>query len=256
MAQLLDSSVDETWLSKDRREDRMRSGRERLFRQEGGSVRPKSRFSGHPWTLDVKLPLPAKEVLDAMESEVRGLLQEAPLGPIAKQWLEKVDVWVWDLVLVCRGTQRKVCGCWEDLIHHWELLLRVLPRKRRRRVLHLIRQGADLPWEKEKPASLRCPRTGGCPQNVNLAEAKDAVWRTLYEQLVEQAILPWDCRGRSDVDVLPLGMFPIFWTTKPGSEDARIIIDLRLLNEFLSGKYCKVELPSVQKGRYRHEKYD
>ena len=85
MAQLLDSSVDEAWLSKDRREERMRSGRERLRRQEGGSVRPKSRFTGHPWPLDVKLPLPAKEVLDAMESEVRGLLQEAPLGPIAKQ---------------------------------------------------------------------------------------------------------------------------------------------------------------------------
>ena len=107
------------------------------------------------------------------------------------------------------------------------------------------------------PESLRCLLTGGCPSNVpNLSEAKDKVWRTLHEQIVEEAVLPWNCKGTEDVHVLPKGMFSIFFVTKEGTTKSRIIIDLRILNEYLCRHYCSVELPSVSKGRLRHEKGD
>ena len=63
---------------------------------------------------------------------------------------------------------------------------------------------------------------------------------TLYtsEQLVEKAVLPWNCFNRDDVDVQSLGMFPIFWTTKAGRSKIYIIIDLRRLNKFLSQHCC------------------
>ena len=99
-------------------------------------------------------------------------------------------------------------------------------QKRRDRVLKMIREGIDLPWATDMPDNLRDPATGGCPKNVNLKAASERVWDTLYEQLVEKAVLPWNCFNRDDVDVLPLGMFPIFWTTKAGTSKIRIIIDL------------------------------
>lgn len=114
-------------------------------------------------------------------------------------------------------------------------------------MLRMIREGIDLPWSGKKPKSLRDPRTGGCPQNINLQGASEKVWDTLYEQLVEKAVLPWDCLQKEDVEVLPQGMFPIFWTSKSGTTKIRIVIDLRRLNRYLSEKYCSVVLPSVRK---------
>ena len=82
------------------------------------------------------------------------------------------------------------------------------------------------------------------------------MWSTLYEQLREEAVLPWDCQGRDDVDVLPKGMFPIFWTVKANTTKVRIVIDMRRLNDFLCKQYCTTELPSVEGGRLRHEQGD
>ena len=87
-------------------------------------------------------------------------------------------------------------------------------------------------------------------------EASDKVWRTLHEQIVEEAVLPWDCKGRTDVKVLSKGMYPIFFVTKDGTTKIRIIIDLRRLNDYLCRHYCTTGFPSVSGGRLRHEKGD
>lgn len=253
---LLDASMDDKWFSGDHIKEKKADGRSRLLSARGGPVIPEARFKGRAWPLKLRLPLPSKDLLDAMEEETRGLPREAPPGPIAAAWLEMVREWIWQLRLHFRGTQRRVCGVWRELYAHWVLLLRVLPKKRRERVLKMIREGVDLPWGEEKPKNLRSPRTGGCPDNVNLEAASDKVWETLHEQLVEMAIRPWNCLNREDVEVLPLGMFPIFWTTKTGSSKIRIIIDLRRLNKYMNKVYCKAELPSVRKGRLRHEQDD
>ena len=255
-AKLLDASIDEKWFTESYREEKLRDGRARLISLQGKSILPKTSFEGRAWPFRLRLPLPSKELLRVMEQETDQLPREAPPGPIAAAWLERVEVWIWHLRLHFRGTRRRVCGVWRDLYAHWVVLLKALPKKRRERVLKMIREGVDLPWGMEKPASLRHPKTGGCPENVNLEAERDRVWETLHEQLVEEAIVPWDCLGKEDVDVLPLGMFPIFWTTKAGSEKVRIIIDLRRLNKFLSTTYCSVELPSVRGGRLKHQKGD
>lgn len=255
-AQVLDASVDDQWFAEDRRKERVLDGRSRLLASDGGPGIPESKFSGREWPFRLPLPIPDKEELDRMEIETRRLGREAPPGPVASAWLERVKEWVWQLRLHLRGTEQKVCGCWRDMYAHWVQLLKVLPKKRRDRVLKMIREGVDLPWGKEKPESLRCPDSGGCPENHNLKEASEKVWDTLYEQIVEKAVRPWDCRGKDDVTVLPLGMFPIFWTVKIGSSKVRIVIDMRRLNEYLSTHYCTVELPSVRGGRLRHSKGD
>ena len=232
-AELLDGSAGVEWLDPAVREERVTNGRARLFSAEKGPTLPEAKFSGRPWTLKTELPLPSVEELDRMERESRSRRREAPFGPHATKWLEEVRMWVWHLVLYCRGTQRKGGGSRSDHFKHWVEVLCVLPRKQRERVLKMIREGVDLPWGREKPDSLRDPVTGGCPENVNLKAEKEKVWETLYEQLREEAVLPWDCKGRNDVDVLPKGMFPIFWTVKANSTKVRIVIDMRRLNEFL-----------------------
>ena len=256
MAELLDASVTKEWFSKDAGEKEFAKGARRLLESPGGPVLPEARFQGRAWPFEVRLPMPSKEVLREMESETDNLPREAPPGPIAAAWLEEVRIWAWKLRLAFRGTERRVRGVWRELYAHWVVLLKALPKKRRERVLKLIREGIGLPWGKEKPKSLRDPHTGGCPQNVNLQEATDEVWRTLHEQIVERAVEPWDCKHRQDVDVLPLGMFPIFWTVKVGTSKIRIVIDLRRLNEFMCKQYCTVELPSVRSGRLRHKRGD
>ena len=257
VAQLLDGSVDVSWIRPELQAERQRDGVCRLLGTEQGPRLPKFRFKSAPWPLQLKLPMPNEELLDAMEEEVRGLEREGDLGPIVSRWLEdEAEVFAYHLELNARGTRRRVQGLWKEHVGRWEWLMRNLTKKRRERVLSLVR-GSRIPWGQVKPKSLRCPVTGGCPSNVsNLAEAKDKVWRTLHEQIVEEAVVPWDCMGSNSVHVLPKGLFPIFFVTKDGTTTIRIIIDLRRLNDYLCRHYCSVELPSVRKGRLRHEQDD
>ena len=204
------------------------------------------------------LPMPLKEELDLIERETRDLDMEGDPGPHAKKWLERVDDWVYHLELWFRGTDPTVAGSWRDKIDEWEKLLRVLPKSRRERVLNMIRHGVGLPWDGPPPDNLRDPRTGGCPpNNPRLGEQRQKVWATLYEQLIEGAIGAWDCQGRSDVDVLPKGMYPINWQIKPGSNKVRITVNMRALKKRLCEQYSKgVDLPSVDGSRMQHEKDD
>ena len=257
VAQLLDGSVDVSWIKPDLQAERMRDGVARLLCSKKGPRLPKVRFRSDPWPFRVKLPLPEESVLDAMEDEVRNTEREGDLGPITSEWLEnEAEVFAYHMELNARGTRRRVQGLWQEHIGRWEWLMRNFTRKRRERVVSLIR-GSRIPWGKKKPEALRCRKTGGCVNNVpNLVEATDKVWRTLHEQIVEEAVLPWDCKGRTDVEVLPKGMYPIFFVTKDGTSKIRIIIDLRRLNDYLCRHYCTTELPSVSGGRLRHEKGD
>ena len=202
--------------------------------------------------------MPDVALLDAMEEEVRGLPREGPLGPIVSEWLrDEAEVFAYHLELNTRGTRRRVQGLWQEHVGRWEWLMHNLTEKKRRRVVSLIK-GCRIPWGRDKPNNLRCKRTGGCPNNIPIVSdaEKNKLWETLHEQIVEEAVLPWDCKGRNDVHVLPKGMFQIFSVVKFGTTKIRIIIDLRRLNDYLSRHYCSVELPSVSGGRLRHEQYD
>ena len=257
VAKLLDGSVGVSWIRQDRRVEKTKDGVSRLLASKDGPRLPVCRFNAMPWPIKVKLPMPDEETLDAMEMEVRGAVREGELGPTVSAWLkDEAEVFAYHLELNARGTRRRVQGLWKEHVGRWEWLMRNLTKKRRDRVLSLV-DGSRIPWGHEKPVSLRCRVSGGCPKNVsNLCEAKDKVWRTLHEQIVEEAVVPWDCKGSSNVKVLPKGLFPIFFVTKEGTTKIRIIIDLRRLNDYLSRHYCSVDLPSVRKGRLRHEQGD
>lgn len=257
LAELLDGSLNTGWLNKDRIHERVYNGRQRLLASKHGPRLPKARFNDQAWPVEWRLPLPSPDEIDLIEVETRALPREGAPGPLASAWLGEVEDWACVLRWLYRGTQRRVQGSWQENADHWRRLLSVLPKQRRERVLQMVLEGVDLPWAKPKPASLRDPVTGGCPRNVSSVRAeKELVWKTLHEQLVEKAVLPWDCQGSDDVDVLPKGMFPIFTVGKPGTTKLRIVIDMRKLNDFLSTAYCTVELPSVRGGRLRHGEFD
>ena len=258
IGELLDGSVSSVWFEKDRRIKRRKQGRSQLLAAEGGPRLQRAWFSGRPWAHGCWIPMPLLDELDAIERETRDLPMEGDPGPKASAWLERVDDWVFQLELWFRGTSPSVQQSWRNNIDEWEKLLRVLPPKRRNRVLRLIKEGARLPWDGAPPKHLRDKVTGGCPPNhPRLVEQKDKVWESLYKQLKEQAVAPWDCQGRDDVEVLPKGMYPINWQLKAGSDEVRITSNMRPLKERLCEAYCKgVDLPSVHGCRLQHEQDD
>lgn len=254
IGEILDGSLNKNWFSNDRKVEREADGRSRLLAAEGGPKLQRAWFSGRKWQHGCHLPMPSKEELREIEVETDGLESEADPGPKAQAWLERVDEWVYQLELWFRGTNPSVVKSWENNIDQWEKLLRVLPAARRERVLRIIREGARLPWDGKKPIHLRDKKTGGCPaNNPRLGEKKDKVWSTLYEQLVEGAVAPWNCQGREDNDVLPKGMYAINWQTKAGSDKVRITANMIPLKDRLCPQYSKgVELPTVQGCRLQH----
>ena len=250
LAELMDGSVRREWFVKSKQLEREAEGRAGLLSSDGGPRLPESRFSAKPWAFACWLPLPDEELLDKIEAEVLSRGREGPLGPLASEYRERVLEWAWLLRLKFRGTSRRVCGSWRKLGEHWRTLLRVLPRRLRRRAQDIVTKRARLPWNEMPPGPVRCPRTGGCPANhPDLWKEKDKFWETLEEQLIEGAVRPWDVKGRDDVDALPMGMFPVRWVVKPGSSKVRITVNMRGLNGWLNKNYCSVELPSVRKNR-------
>ena len=258
LGEMMDGSVTSEWFGKDRRELRRADGRSRLLSAEDGPKLQQAWFSGREWAHGCPLPMPMLEELDEIELETRALDREAEPGPKARAWLERVDDWVYRLELWFRGTNPKVLGSWKNNIEEWERLLRVLPRKRRERVLSMIKNGVRLPWDGPPPKHLRDPRTGGCPpNNPRILQQRDKVWETLYMQLVEGAVAPWDCKGSSSIECLPRGMYPINWQVKSGTDDVRITCNMRRLKRYLCEKYSKgVDLPSVPGCRFQHIQFD
>ena len=165
VGELLDGSLNDSWFAEDRRRERVKDGRSRLLTSKGGPRLQRAWFSGRPWSHGCWLPMPSPDEIDAIEEETRALLQEGEPGPKAQEWLDRVDDWVYHLELWFRGTSPSVQASWRNNIDEWEKLLRVLPPKRRERVLSLIREGARLPWDSAPPKHLRDPVTGGCPAN-------------------------------------------------------------------------------------------
>ena len=258
VGELLDGSISDSWFVKNKRKERKEDGRSRLLSADGGPRLQRAWFSGRSWMHGCELPMPLREELIAMDFEMRSRDVEADDGPVAKEWLKRVDDWVYSLELFFRGTSRKVARAWRDNIDEWEKLLQALPKTRRDRVLRMIREGVKLPWDGRKPAHLRDPKTGGCPRNnPRLREQRGKVWDTLYEQLVEEAVAPWDCQGRCDNDVLPKGMYAMNWQVKHGSDKVRITANMRPLKKLLCPGYSEgVDLPSVQGCRLQHKRYD
>ena len=164
---LLDGSVDTSWLREPLRRERVANGRARLLASRDAKRRPvipQAGFKERPWPLQCDLPLPTEAEMDAIEWETRHLPREAPPGPLARAWLERVKRWAWDAQLSFQGTTRAVCGSWRDHYEQWEQLLAVLPKKRRERVLAMIKHGVGLPWGQKKPKMIRDPNTGGVPK--------------------------------------------------------------------------------------------
>ena len=245
------------WIRSSKWNEREAAGRAKLLSENDKLVKPESNFSGRPWACPIWLPLPDVERLDKLEEEMERRPREASLGPLASEYRDEVLDWAWGLRVRYRGTSLRVTGSWRKNKLHWRKLLSVLPKKKRKRPLSIVEDRVGLPWNEMPPGPIRCKKTGGCPRNhKDLWMEKDEFWLTLEQQLMEGAVIAWDCEGRSDNDVLPRGMFPVRWVIKAGTGKVRITINMMSLNDWLNTLYCSVELPSVRNSRFMHRRWD
>lgn len=157
-----------------------------------------------------------------------------------------------------QGDRTVVAGSWSLNIEHWRKRLNRLPKSRRDRVLKIISSGASHPFKNGRTPSKSIRKLNNHPQ---LYERPDDVWETLLEQLQESAVDPHDCGGRvqggappgtlpvgvDDVDVLPLGVYPIRWVSKTDSDRIRITINMIPFNKTLDKDSGAVELSTLSK---------
>lgn len=197
------------------------------------------------WDHDETLPLPSPAEMKTIKFERDASPQGTPpekMGPTTRMWYQRVRVWLHRMRHRYQPGRTHVTGSWRKNWKAWKQRLRKLPKKRQRRVLQLLMQGVELPFDEVPKGPLRTLRN-----HKQLAERSDVVWSTVKEMLEEGSVVAHDCQGRDDVDVLPQGMFAIRWVRKGDSEKVRITINMRPLNAYLLSDCSEVELATLQR---------
>ena len=197
------------------------------------------------WDHDEVLPLPSRQVIRQIKKERDAAPAGAKpedMGPVTKKWYAKVRIWLQAMRDKYQPDRAHVTGSWRKNWKAWNKRLRRLPEKRRKYVMRLLMQGVELPFDKRPSGPLR--KLKNHPQ---LGEKSDVVWNTIAEMLAEGSVVPHDCQGRHDEDVLPQGMFSIRWVQKGDSEKVRITINMRPLNAYLLSVCSTVELATLHK---------
>lgn len=131
-------------------------------------------------------------------------------------------------------------------------------------MLKLIEFGATLPFDQGKVPDRPIRKLQNHPQ---LHERPDDVWRSIQEQLNEQAIDPVDVggyalpgssvpQGSTSVDVLPKGIYPIRWVEKSGSDRVRICINMIPLNATFEDGCGAVDLATLSKIKSLWQQHD
>jgi hypothetical protein len=203
------------------------------------------------WFHTERLPMPDQESMRRIEEETDALAFDDPPGPLATVWLSRVEAWAAGLVSKYQQDRSFITGSWRANAVEWEKRLRVLPDAQRRRVMSLVKEGCRLPFDSIPPSPLR-----SLSNHPQLHERCADVWQSVREQIEVSAVEPWDCAGRVDTDVLPLGMYPIRWVAKSGSDRVRITINMRPLNSFLSKECASCELGTLHKCRHLWQPLD
>ena len=197
------------------------------------------------WDHDEVLPLPSPEEMKQIKFErdtsAQGALPEQ-MGPTTRVWYQRVRAWLKRMKHRYQPGRTHVTGSWRRNWKAWKRRLRRLPKKRRDRVLRLLMQGVELPFDEVPKGPLRTLRN-----HERLAERADVVWSTVKEMLDEGSVVTHNCQGRDDVDVLPQGMFAIRWVRKGDSDKVRITINMRPLNAYLLSDCSEVELATLQR---------
>lgn len=197
------------------------------------------------WDHDEELPLPSSKEMEDIRRERDAAPQGSKpeeMGPVTKEWYTKVRIWLRRMRERYQPGRRHVTGSWKKNWKAWKRRLRKLPRRRRERVLRLLMQGVELPFDKMPEGPLR--RLTNHPQ---LGERADVVWKTIREMLAEGSVVAHDCLGRQDEDVLPQGMFAIRWVRKGDTDKVRITINMRPLNAYLLSACSEVELATLSR---------
>lgn len=197
------------------------------------------------WQHDEVLPLPSASEMRGIEAErdasSPGTKPEM-MGPVTRAWYGRVREWLRAMQSKYQHDRHHVTGSWKMNMQEWKRRLKKLPRRRRHRVLQLLAQGVELPFDRRPPGPLR--KLVNHPQ---LGERSDVVWATVREMLAEGSVQPHDCQGRSDEDVLPQGMFAIRWVRKGDTDKVRITINMRPLNAFLLAECSEVQLATLSR---------
>ena len=197
------------------------------------------------WDHDEALPLPSPWEMEKIKKERDASPHDAKpmqFGPVTRRWYSRVKAWLVRMREKYQPGRKHVTGSWRKNWRAWKKRLRKLPKARRDRVLQLLMQGVELPFDEMPDGPIRT-----LENHHQLAERSDVVWSTVKEMLVEGSIVAHDCQGQDSTDVLPQGMFAIRWVRKGLSDKVRITINMRPLNAYLLAECSSVELASLQR---------
>lgn len=197
------------------------------------------------WDHDEVLPLPSPLEMELIRKERDSSPHDASpmeFGPVTRRWYSKVRVWLTRMREKYQPDRKHVTGSWRKNWRAWERRLRKLSEKRRKRVLQLLLQGVELPFDEMPPGPIRT-----LDNHKQLGERSDVVWKTIREMLDEGSVVAHNCQGRDDVEVLPQGMFAIRWVRKGDTDKVRITVNMRPLNAYLLAECSTVELETLSR---------
>ena len=135
-------------------------------------------------------------------NELSSLSPRQPLGPLASRLSTKIKQWYLRARKMVRGNSVTVTGSLQKSYSLWKEHLSFLPCAHRDRILSRIFDGVKMPWQSGAAPKHPIRQMFNGPE---LRRQRDTMWRTLREQLIEQAVRPWDVAAQG----LPMGMSPI-----------------------------------------------
>ena len=194
-------------------------------------------------------PMPDAAAVRLLVDEIRSTPMRSTIGLKAQHLRSKISDWVTEVRSAIRGESVKVTGALKENMKLWNHHLKHVPTELRHKVLQWIESGVPLPWDGGRPP-LHPIRTWH--NNPDLVSKRDLVWKTLKEQLEEEAVQPWDVQRRG----LPMGLSPIKWVSKTGTDKVRIVIVLCSINKKFDERAGHCTLQSLHAIRSMWEQDD
>ena len=194
-------------------------------------------------------PLPPRSEVPALVDECVNRGPRDDPGPLSQKLERDIRQWYRRMFHAVKGSERTVTGALRGNLPLMEEHLRSVPSPQKERVLMRIKQGVQLPWLNGRPPSHPIRVFANNPE---LRHEADKVWSTLSEWLLEGAVRPWNVAKRG----LPMGMSPIKWVLKSGSDKVRIVIVLCAINKMFEPDSGKCKLQTLTSERYVCEPFD
>ena len=202
----------------------------------------------------VVIPSFTKTGLESLRREHLEKNWDAPLGPLASVFRQRVVDWAAELVVKFQNGGGVITGALGAAANRWDARTQHLPPGEAMVFRRTLTHGLDWPWLDGLPPTQPSRYEGRRMRNhPELHLRPDAVWTTLKKIFSRKSARWWDTKdGRR----LPMGMHPIRWVQKGDSEEVRITWNMMGFNKLLDPEAATVTLETAGKLRHRVQRGD